>query len=86
MRFTTPDGFIVLVGKNSLQNERLLKAAQGNDLWLHAKDMPGSHVIVRAEGKEVSGGDASFRRQAGRLLLQGQGQAGARQLHLAQVC
>lgn len=54
LRFVSPDGFAILVGKNSLQNERLLKAAQGNDLWLHAKDMPGSHVIVRAEGRDIT--------------------------------
>ncbi len=54
LRFVSPDGFVILVGRNSLQNERLLKSAQGNDLWLHAKDMPGSHVIVRAGGREVS--------------------------------
>lgn len=54
LRFVTEDGFHVLVGKNSLQNERLLKLAQGSDVWLHARDMPGSHVILRSEGKAVS--------------------------------
>ncbi len=54
MRFVSPDGFEIAVGKNSVQNERLLKWASGNDLWLHAKDMPGSHVIVRAEGRQIS--------------------------------
>lgn len=52
--FQTDDGFNILVGKNSLQNERLLKKAQGSDIWLHAKDMPGSHVILRSEGRLVS--------------------------------
>ena len=41
------------MGRNSLQNERLLKLAQGTDLWLHAKDVPGSHVIVQLEGREA---------------------------------
>ena len=30
-----------------MQNERITKDARGEDLWLHAKDIPGSHVIVR---------------------------------------
>ncbi len=46
-RFLTPDGLEVWVGKNSMQNERLTHDAAGNDLWLHARDMPGSHVILR---------------------------------------
>lgn len=54
LKFVSPDGFDILVGKNSVQNERLLKAAQGSDLWLHAKDMPGSHVIVRSDGRAIS--------------------------------
>ena len=73
MRFTTPDGFQILVGKNSLQNERLLKAAQGSDLWLHARDMPGSHVIVRAEGKEVSGEARLFAAKLAAFYSKGKG-------------
>ncbi len=46
MQFKTSDGFTVFAGKNSLQNERLTKGADGDDMWLHAKDMPGSHVII----------------------------------------
>ena len=54
MRFVAADGTHISVGKNALQNERLTQAAHGDDLWLHAKDMPGSHVIIHAEGKPVS--------------------------------
>ena len=49
LRFLSPDGTEILVGKNSSQNDRLTSSARGGDTWLHAKDMPGSHVIVRAE-------------------------------------
>ena len=49
LRFLSPDGTEILVGKNSSQNDRLTGSARGSDTWLHAKDMPGSHVIVRAE-------------------------------------
>ncbi len=52
--FAASDGTEIFCGKNSVQNERLTKNADGSDLWLHAKNMPGSHVIVRLEGKEIS--------------------------------
>lgn len=46
--FHTSDGTLVLVGKNNLQNDRLsFKTANKNEIWLHVKDMPGSHVIIR---------------------------------------
>lgn len=54
MRFNAADGTEIAVGKNALQNERLTLSARGEDIWLHAKDMPGSHVIICAEGREVS--------------------------------
>ena len=46
MRFMSSEGYTILAGKNSVQNERLTREADGDDLWLHAKDMPGSHVIL----------------------------------------
>jgi len=49
MRFIAPDGTEIIVGKNSAQNDRITGAARGNDTWLHAKDMPGSHVIIKSE-------------------------------------
>ena len=48
-RFIAPDGTEILVGKNSLQNDRLTLHARGNETWLHVQGMPGSHVIVRTE-------------------------------------
>ncbi len=48
------DGFKVLVGRNNKQNDLLtLKTAQKNDLWLHTKDIPGSHTVIITEGREV---------------------------------
>lgn len=44
--YLSVDGLHIYVGKNSVQNERLTHDARGDDLWLHAKDMPASHVIV----------------------------------------
>ena len=49
MKFELPSGRIVLIGKNNLQNDKLTFTAQPNEIWLHAKDMPGSHVIIVGE-------------------------------------
>ncbi|MDO4522344.1 MAG: NFACT RNA binding domain-containing protein [Eubacteriales bacterium] len=52
--YRSSDGFDIYVGKNNLQNEELsFKFAVGNDWWFHAKDCPGSHVIVKSMGKEL---------------------------------
>ncbi len=53
LHYISSDGFHMYVGKNNLQNDRLtFKVAGPKDLWFHAKDMPGSHVIVKLEGSE----------------------------------
>ncbi len=49
MRFTAPSGRTILVGKNNLQNDKLTSSAEPDEIWLHAKDMPGSHVIIVGE-------------------------------------
>ena len=48
MKFLSCDGIEMEVGKNALQNERLTMGAKGDELWLHAQKMPGSHVIVHS--------------------------------------
>lgn len=54
LEFKSPDGFTVLVGRNNKQNDMLTtKLADKTDIWLHTKDITGSHVIIRAEGKEI---------------------------------
>lgn len=46
--FISSTGTQILVGKNNLQNDLLtLKTARKTDIWLHAKDIPGSHVIIK---------------------------------------
>ncbi len=48
------DGFVVCVGKNNLQNDKLtFKVAGGNDIWIHTKQFHGSHTIIFVEGREV---------------------------------
>jgi predicted ribosome quality control (RQC) complex YloA/Tae2 family protein len=53
--FETPDGLTILVGKNNYQNDKLtFKTASFNDTWFHTKDIPGSHVILRNAGAELT--------------------------------
>ncbi|ACM92176.1 fibronectin/fibrinogen-binding protein [Nautilia profundicola AmH] len=41
------DDYKILVGKNEKGNIKLLKSANANDMWLHIKNYPGSHVIIK---------------------------------------
>ncbi|MCA9518447.1 MAG: DUF814 domain-containing protein [Myxococcales bacterium] len=52
--FRAADGAVILVGRGARHNDALtFKVARGNDLWLHARDVPGAHVILRvARGVE----------------------------------
>ncbi len=48
------DGFTILIGKNSRQNEEVtFRQASANDLWLHARGVPGAHVIIKAGGRDI---------------------------------
>ncbi len=52
-KFRTTGGFLVLCGKNNLQNEHIThKLADKNDYWFHAKGVPGSHVVLVTDGRE----------------------------------
>ena len=49
--YTLPSGRTVLVGRNNKENDFLtFKKASSTDIWLHTKDIPGSHVILLTEG------------------------------------
>lgn len=55
LEFVSSDGFRILVGRNNKQNDKLtLKIASKNDMWLHTKDIHGSHTIILSEGKKIS--------------------------------
>lgn len=57
--YVSRDGIDIYVGKNNFQNEELtFKIATVNDWWFHAKGMPGSHVIMKTDLKEIP--DSSF--------------------------
>ncbi|MBQ7582410.1 MAG: NFACT family protein, partial [Lachnospiraceae bacterium] len=54
LHYLSSDGFDIYVGKNNYQNDELtFHVATGNDWWFHAKQMPGSHVIVKCGNKEL---------------------------------
>ena len=54
IRYTSSDGFLILVGRNNRQNDRLtMKTARGKDMWFHTKNAPGSHVVVMSEGADI---------------------------------
>lgn len=53
LHYISSDGFHMYVGKNNYQNEELtFKVADGGDMWFHAKQLPGSHVIVKTQGEQ----------------------------------
>ena len=55
IRVSLPSGLEVLVGRNNRENDILtLEMANRGDYWLHTKDIPGSHVILRTEGREIT--------------------------------
>ncbi|MBN1311118.1 MAG: NFACT family protein [Anaerolineae bacterium] len=53
-RITTDDGFVILVGRNAEQNHALVtEKSKPGDLWVHVRDLPGSHVIIRNDGRPI---------------------------------
>ncbi len=56
-RFTVEGGRLVLVGRTNRENDVLtFKTAAAEDLWLHARGVPGAHVILKTDGKAPSEG------------------------------
>ena len=54
LRYRSSDGFVILSGRNNLQNDRLtLRESRGNDIWFHVQKIPGSHTVLLSEGREV---------------------------------
>ncbi len=52
LHYRSSDGYDIYVGKNNLQNDELsFHVARPSDIWFHANDIPGSHVILKTEGK-----------------------------------
>lgn len=54
IKYISDDGFEILAGRNNIQNDILtLKIASSNDIWLHTKNIPGSHVIIRKKQGDI---------------------------------
>ena len=52
-KFITSNGYTVLCGKNNIQNEYItFKLGSKTDYWFHAKNAPGSHVVMLCNGEE----------------------------------
>ena len=47
------EGYKVLVGRNANENQKLLQIAKANDLWMHIRDVPSSHVIIRTDKQNL---------------------------------
>ena len=51
LHYLSSDGYDIYVGKNNLQNDELtFRIGKPSDIWFHANDMPGSHVLLRTNG------------------------------------
>lgn len=55
LRIVSRDGYVIWVGRNSRQNEKVsFKLANAQDIWLHARAVPGAHVVIRNDGRRIS--------------------------------
>lgn len=80
LHYLSNDGYDMYVGKNNLQNEELtFSFANGNDWWFHAKQVPGSHVIVKSQGVEMP--DRVFE-EAGKLAAHYSKNAGSKKVEV----
>lgn len=75
LHYISSDGYHIYVGKNNYQNEEItFKLADGNDWWFHAKNLPGSHVIVKSGANKLP--DRTYE-EAARLAAYYSGAKGA---------
>ena len=57
LRFWSQDGLEILVGRNNRQNDYVtFRLGRAEDIWLHVKDIPGSHVIIKGKGGSIPEG------------------------------
>ena len=63
--FLTKSGCEILVGRNNKENDNLtFKLARPDDLWFHAQDVPGSHVLLRKKEKKTEPSQSDIREAA----------------------
>jgi len=64
-RQKSSEGFLILVGKNARGNDQLVKKESSKgDIWLHAKDTAGSHVLIKIGGRSIADYPATLREAA----------------------
>ncbi|MGM9683043.1 MAG: NFACT family protein [Eubacteriales bacterium] len=74
VKFTTPDGMKILCGKNNVQNEYIThRLAAKGDYWFHAKNVPGSHVLLVTDGKEPTDMDFTLAASVAALYSKAEG-------------
>ncbi|MHB8765881.1 MAG: NFACT RNA binding domain-containing protein, partial [Deferrisomatales bacterium] len=69
LRYRSSDGWALWVGRNGRENDRLVREARPWDLWLHVRDAPGAHVLVRGPGREARVPDRTLAEAAGLAAL-----------------
>lgn len=75
-QYVSPDNFQVLVGRNARQNDALtFDRAQANDLWLHARGLPGSHVVILSGGRPVPEPTLAFAASIAAYFSQGRAES-----------
>jgi predicted ribosome quality control (RQC) complex YloA/Tae2 family protein len=47
------DDYKVLVGRNSQENQKLLQLAKANDIWMHIRDIPSSHILIKTDKQNL---------------------------------
>ncbi len=60
------EGYKVFVGRNSKENQKLLEMAKANDIWMHIRDIPSSHLIIRTDKQNLP---ESLIKQAAKLCV-----------------
>ncbi|SFV64096.1 Fibronectin/fibrinogen-binding protein [hydrothermal vent metagenome] len=60
------DDYKVLIGRNSKENQALLKIAKSNDIWMHIRDIPSSHLIIKTDKQNLPD---SIIEKAGKLCV-----------------
>ncbi|MBR0463584.1 MAG: NFACT family protein [Clostridia bacterium] len=74
LKMQASDGTVILIGKNNLQNDKLTFDAMPDEVWLHAKDIPGSHVIIVGENPS----EKTIEEAAGLAAYYSKGRTGSR--------
>ena len=64
-RYVTSEGWTVFVGRNDWENDLLTRRAHPEDFWFHAQGCPGSHVVLKREGRKAEPGKHTLEEAAG---------------------